>query len=267
MPATVPHSLDSIDALTAAAAGHGLELRGGFAVEDGDGVPAVGGAPARHLLLFGNAGSAMWAAFRASAEYRDRAPDPLNRWSRRIGEALARRCDARALFPFGGAPHLPFLRWGKKAEALQNSQLGMLMHPRFGLWHAYRFALAFGGPADDGRFAPAANTVAAAPAGGENICDQCATKPCLRACPVNAFTAAGYDVRACVAHLESAPAGRCMTHGCQARLACPQGADYRYQPAHAAFHMRAFVAAMTAGEFADAIDNSRAAETAGNAPA
>ncbi|MDD9821491.1 MAG: hypothetical protein OXU98_01180, partial [Gammaproteobacteria bacterium] len=97
MSATVPHHIDSIDALTAAAAGHGLELRGGFAVEDGDGVPAVGGAPARHLLLFGNAGSAMWAAFRASAEYRDRAPEPLNRWSRRIGEALARRCDARAL--------------------------------------------------------------------------------------------------------------------------------------------------------------------------
>lgn len=253
MPATA--SLNSLDALTAAAAEHGLLWRGGFAVEAGDEVPDVDGAPAGHLLLFGNAGAAMWAAFSRSAEYFDKRPDPLNRWSRRVGEALAKRCGARALFPFG-APHRPFLRWGKKAEALQNSQLGMLIHPRFGLWHAYRFALAFaGGPA----FAAAAGAGA-----GENICAQCAAKPCLSACPVSAFTPAGYDVQACVRHLAAEPGGRCMTGGCQARMACPQGAAYRYAPAHAAFHMRAFVAAMTAGEFAAAYEPR--AETSGDAP-
>lgn len=245
-------SLDSIDALTAAAAEHGLLLRGGFAVQAGDDVPDVGGAPAKRLLLFGNAGAAMWEAFCASAEYADRRPDPLNRWSRRIGEALAKRCGARALFPFGGPPHLPFLRWGKKAEALQNSQLGMLMHPRFGLWHAYRFALAFAEGWEGDGDAPTA-------ADNADICRRCRAKPCLHACPVNAFSPAGYDVRACVRHLESAPDGSCMTRGCQARLACPQGAAYRYAPAHAAFHMRAFVAAMAAGEFAG--------ETADDAPA
>lgn len=257
MPAT--DSLDSIDSIVAAAAGDGLEWRGGFAVEADDEVPDVDGAPARHLLLFGNAGAAMWASFSASAEYAERGPEPLNRWSRRVGEALAKRCGARALFPFG-APRRPFLRWAKKAEALRNSQLGMLMHPKFGLWHAYRFALAFGGGRqDDGRQFDVATAIAHA-----DICARCAAKPCLHACPVNAFTAAGYDAQSCVAHLESAPAGPCMTRGCQARMACPQGAEFRYQAVHAAFHMRAFVAALTTGEFAA---GSSRADVSGNAPA
>lgn len=253
MPAT-----DSIDAIAAAAAEHGLLLRGGFAARAGDDVPDVDGAPAEYLLLFGNAGAAMWAAFRESAEYCDRRPDPLNRWSRRIGESLAKRCNARALFPFG-APHWPFLKWGKRAEKLQNSQLGMLMHPRFGLWHAYRFALAFAAGAGFDA-SPPASTVDA------DICARCIAKPCLHACPVNAFSTDGYDVPACVAHLESNPGGRCMTRGCQARMACPQGAAYRYAPAHAAFHMRAFVTAMAKDEFAGAAKES-SAETSADAPA
>lgn len=236
-------ALDCIDSLAAAAARHGLMLRGGFAVQAGDDVPDVGEAPAKHLLLFGNAGSSMWAAFCASKEYLDKRPDPLNRWSRRIGEQLAGQWSARALFPFGGPPHLPFLRWGKKAESLQNSRLGMLMHPRFGLWHAYRFALALAQPID--MPAPAAAPHSA------DICRRCRAKPCLRPCPVNAFSETNYDVQSCFRHLAAHPGGRCMTEGCQARLACPQGEAYRYHPPHAAFHMSAFVAAMAAGEFAE----------------
>ena len=34
-----------------------------------------------------------------------------------------------------------------------------------------------------------------------------------------------------------------VTMGCEARLACPVGADYRYDPAAAAFHMGAFLRA------------------------
>jgi len=237
MPAT--DSIDSIDALTAAAArtvsNGAAGLRWSPAMKCRMSPRAAAG-----LHLFGNAGSNMWAAFSASDEYRDGRPDPLNRWSARIGEALARRCGARALFPFG-APPRPFLKWAKRAEALQNSQLGMLIHPQVRLWHAYRFALAF---------ADGAGFEAPPPAAHADICARCAAKPCLQGCPVNAFTPAGYDVQVCVAHLESAPHGPCMTRGCQARLACPQGAGFRYQADHAAFHMRAFAAAMRAGRFA-----------------
>ena len=239
------HSMN-IKAIITTASRHGLILRGGFAVDADDDVPEVGeGVVAKHLLLFGNAGSAMWKVFSYSDEYHDNQPDPLNRWSERIGRALANKFSARAFFPFEGPPYPPFLRWAKKAEALQNSRLGMLIHPRFGLWHAYRFALAF-----------SESVALPVRTDAGDICGRCVTRPCRGACPVNAFTDAGYDVRACYGYLESHPDSGCMTEGCRARTACPEGADYRYQAPHMAFHMGAFVAAMAAGEFAEAIHGS-----------
>ena len=241
-----------------AAAEYGIIARGGFAVDAQDAVPDIdiGGKllAAKYLLLFGNAGSSMWAAFSASIEYRDNRPDPLNRWSARIGQTIAAQFSARALFPFGDSPRPhpphPFVRWGKKAESLQNSRLGLLIHPQFGLWHAYRFALAFAEtPAQhDNDNNDKGSPPAPAPdnSSAQNICRQCTTKPCRPACPVAAFGDDGYDVQACYRYLAANPDSPCMTHGCQARVSCPAGAAYRYDPPHAAFHMRAFVDAMAA---------------------
>jgi len=116
------------------------------------------------------------------------------------------------------------------------SPLGMLIHPELGLWHAYRGALAFAE-----RLALAPVEPVASP------CDSCPERPCLTACPVGAFTASGYDVAACVAHLDSGRGGACLTGGCQARLACPVGVEHRYAPAAAAFHMAAFHRAQRRG--------------------
>jgi hypothetical protein len=57
---------------------------------------------------------------------------------------------------------------------------------------------------------------------------------------VNAFAAAGYDVAACVAHIDSPRGTDCMEEGCRARRACPVGAAHRYSDGQANFHMRAF---------------------------
>ena len=213
---------------------HGLRILGEFSVAENirEEIPKVHGKPPAHLFLIGNAGSEMWPAFRDSPEFTDGNPDPLNRWSARIGEELAAQFSARAVFPFG-MPHRPFVRWGKRA-GLQNSALGMLIHPEFGLWHAYRFALIFA-------HAPAQS----APKLTADICANCAEKPCLRACPVSAFTGREYDARACFNYLRESENSDCMRGGCLARRACPHGA-YRYAPPHAAFHMRAFVAAPAA---------------------
>ena len=73
-----------------------------------------------------------------------------------------------------------------------------------------------------------------------DLCLRCSAKPCLQACPVEAFTPAGYAVDACAAHLHGPSGGDCMQGGCLARRACPVGVPYRYAPEHAAFHMRAF---------------------------
>ena len=238
-----------IDPIRAEALQHGLVIRGGFNLDQDDNVPDIGEqVAAKSLLLVGNAGSSIWASFSGSDEYHDGHPDPLNRWSERIGHALADKFGGQALFPFGGPPYQPFLRWAKKAESLQNSRLGMLIHPQYGLWHAYRFALAFPIPVGSSATGKARETATA----GGDICRQCEQKPCLstspigagpvNACPVNAFET-GYDVQSCYRYLESHPDSKCMTTGCQARIACPQGAQYHYEPTHAAFHMRAFIGA------------------------
>jgi hypothetical protein len=220
-------------AIIAAALGaYGLIPRGGFRPEPGDGVPPLGdGRPARTLVMVGNRGPAMWRAFAAGPEF-GTAPDPLNRWSARVIGGLAAEWGATALFPFGGPPHLPFVAWAKRAEPVAESPLGILIHPDYGLWHAYRGALAF---AEEIAVPPRANR--------PRPCDDCADRPCLSACPVGAFTTAGYDVAACADHI-GAPAGAdCMAESCRARRACPVGRDYRYGPDQARFHMVHFLEA------------------------
>lgn len=215
-----------------ALAAHGLHVRGGFVAAAGDELPRVAGtAPARAVLLVGNVGSSLWEAFRAAPELHDGRPDPLDRWSRRVGDDTAGRVGALAVYPLGGPPHYPFQRWARRAEALQPSPIGLLMHPDHGLWHAYRFALLLAAVPPD----LAAGPVRPSP------CTSCVERPCLDACPVAAFGARGYDVAACASLLRAQPGGACATHGCLARRACPHGARARYRPEHARFHMRAFI--------------------------
>jgi hypothetical protein len=215
---------------------HGLLLRGGFAPQQGDGLPPLpDGGAAQWVAMAGVAGSSFWPHFSASPQARDGLPDPLDRWSRAIGDDLALRFGAVALYPFGGPPHHPFPRWAERAEGLHPSPLGLRLHPRYGLWHSYRFALALPQPVelDD---APDPT----------NLCARCADQPCLHACPVQAFTREGYDVERCAAHLDSQPEPTCRGNGCSARHACPVGQAFAQQPAHARFLMDAFVTAMAA---------------------
>jgi hypothetical protein len=205
----------------------GLTPRGAFHPKPEDGVPELfNGQQAMTLVLAGNAGPAMWAAF---SSVRDPMIDRLDDWSRDVLEPLAKSFGALALFPFQ-KPYLPFQRWAQKAEPCQASPLGMFIHPDHGLWHGYRGGLALAErlelPPADRRPRP---------------CDACPDQPCLNTCPVGAFSASGYDVPACVRHLASPEGTDCMELGCRARRACPQGQAARYQPAQARFHMRAFL--------------------------
>ena len=62
-----------------------------------------------------------------------------------------------------------------------------------------------------------------------HACDTCVDKPCLSACPVNAFGPNGFDVASCRAYLNTEPGRKgCMTSGCMARDACPVGRAHRY---------------------------------------
>lgn len=211
----------------------GLAWRGAFHPAPDDQVPKLpDGAEAGTLVLLGFAGREGWPAFAASPEAADGKPNPLDRFSRRVIGALAEAVGGAALFPFGGPPWLPFQRWARRAEPLFPSPLGLLIHPEWGLWHSFRGAVALRERLDLSPL-PAA----------EHPCEACVGRPCLNACPVGAFTPAGYDVAACAAHIAAPEGADCMERGCAARLACPVGAAHRYPPDAASFFMRAFRAA------------------------
>ncbi len=225
------NDLPSLEELRRGVRQSGLAWRGAFRPEPGDAVPACAdGSPARTVVLLGVVGGEQWPAFAASAELADGAPQPLDRWSRRLVDALGARYRATALYPSDGPPWWPFQRWAMQAEAVHASPLGILIHPDWGLWHAYRGALAWPDeivlPPRDLRPSP---------------CASCRERLCERTCPVVAITPAGYDAGACVAHVASERGSHCLRQGCQARRACPVGADYRYGAEQAEFHMRAFL--------------------------
>ncbi len=216
----------------AAATRSGLASRGVLRLEPSERIGVL--ASTRSLLLLGMVGAEQWLGFATSPEALDGLPHPLDRWSRRVVGALAEQLGVVAIYPFEGPPYWPFQAWARRAEPLSPSPLGLLIHPSFGLWHGYRGALAFETEID----APAFD---AAP----GPCESCIERPCLDACPVGAFSSAGYDVAACAAHL-AAPAGRdCMENGCRARRACPIGREHAHSPEQARFHMRAFFEART----------------------
>jgi hypothetical protein len=213
-------------------AAHGLILRGGF--HPGPDEPLLSGVGT--LLLVGNAGPAMWEAF---APHAAAAADPLDRWTKAVIEPIAAGFGAQAFYPFG-TPGWPFQRWATRSETVFRSPLGILIHPEFGLWHAYRAALGFAE-----RMALPPRQSATRP------CDACADKPCLGACPVEAFGGAVYDVSACAHHLQLTNAdgergAACHARGCLARNACPIGAKWRYPPEQLRFHMAAFARSVAA---------------------
>ncbi len=219
--------------LSAMLAERGLMLRGGFHFDAGEEAPTgPGGGKARSLLLVGNAGTAMWREFSA---WLDRQPDimahPLDTWGAEVIDAIAARVGARAVYP-SQRPWQPFQQWAMRAEGLRASPLGILIHPRFGLWHAWRAALVFD-----------AEIPIQVPEKLSHPCDSCVEKPCLNSCPVGAYSAAGFDVARCAGHARSAAGHACREAGCLARNACPVGADMRHGPAQQAFHMAAFLSA------------------------
>ena len=202
---------------------HGLMVRGGFHCTTNDHVATN----IKTLVLIGNAGPEMWNAFEKSMP---EDPNPMNAWSKVIIDQIAVRFDAIAAYPFEGPPYHPFQKWAMKADTVFQTPIGPLIHPTFGMWHAYRGALLFSETLE----LPTQHDA-------QSPCDSCSDKPCLSTCPVDAFTPEGYDVPRCRNHIGSENGRDCLINGCLARRACPIGQDYIYEPTQAAFHMGHFL--------------------------
>lgn len=220
----------TVEEIAAALAASGLILRGGFSFGDDEMAPAgLSGAPAKSMLLVGQAGAASWPYFQRWRERQARdIANPLDSWSREVIGTIAQGCGARAVSP-SDRPYLPFQQWAMRAEGLKPSPLGILMHPTYGLWHVYRGALLF----EDEISLPE-------PHAAIHLCDTCVSKPCLNSCPVCAYSVDGFTHQACLAHVRGKDGTPCLAGGCLDRNACPYGAEYRYPPEVQAFHMAAF---------------------------
>ena len=179
------------------------------------------------MVLLGQEEPRFWPVFRASPEAQGGAPDPLDRWSRRVIDEWAAEIRAQALYPFGGPPHRPFLRWALRTGRISSSPVGLLVHDQAGLFVSFRGALAL--PCAVG-FAPPA----AAP------CETCPDQPCRTACPVDALGHGPYDVDACKGHILGPDSAECMTRGCAVRRACPVSRGFGRVEAQSAFHMQSF---------------------------
>jgi hypothetical protein len=213
----------------------GLAVRGGFCPGNdhaGRLLPCT--LVARTVVLFGFTGSVQWPHFASSREASDGLPDPLDRWSRRVIGGLAREFHGTDFYP-DDKPPISFQRLAARCESVYRSPIGILIHPDCGLWHAYRGALAFERRMELPRFEPAPSP-----------CASCAGRPCLTACPVDAFTPDGFDSKRCVRHVASAAGAECREAGCLARRACPVAPSARYPRAQAQFHMAAFLHASRA---------------------
>ncbi|MGX5802043.1 hypothetical protein ACWGS9_12445 [Bradyrhizobium sp. Arg314] len=225
-------SREPVGEIATALAANGLILRGGFNFGDDEMAPDAGSAaPAKSALLVGQAGAAPWPHFQRWLERQPaRIANPLDTWSCEVIGAVAQEFGARAVSP-SDRPYLPFQQWAMRAEGLRPSPLGVLMHPRYGLWHAYRGALLF----EDEFSLPEADDAI-------HLCDACVEKPCLKSCPVDAYSGQGFAHEACLGHVRGPGGAPCRSGGCLDRNACPYGAEYRYPADVQAFHMAAFAA-------------------------
>ena len=200
-----------------------LEVLGGFHPEpDEEGFPST----ARTILLLGPAEPGFWRHLTAQPEWQDGQPDPVDRWSRRAIGRIACDLGGKAFFPFGGPPYHPFYRWALRSGTTWESPVRLLVHQSQGLMVSFRGALALKDHID-------------LPSPAAKPCDTCAA-PCLTVCPAHALGAAGYDVPACHALLDTPQGQPCLSGGCLVRRACPVSQAYARLPEQSAYHMARF---------------------------
>lgn len=196
----------------------------------------------RSIVAIGNGGGAFWKEFqRHAAEnpgWRERE-NPLDDFTAAIFESeISPALDAAgvahaAVYPFtDGGPTLDFMELGKVAGLGGPSILGVVLHPRYGPWIAFRAALLVEEEID----APGA-------AVGFDPCPRCAERACVSACPASAISyPSGWDVARCLTYRVEREA-QC-TPRCAARAACVLGPEHRYPDDELAYHQMRALRAM-----------------------
>lgn len=175
------------------------------------------------LVLLGHGGRRLWEALQA---FGMQTADPVDHYSLTMVQQCAERYWDRmavhVLYPLTKYV-VPLTQLGELVGWSQPSPLGQGIHPRFGLWFAYRAA-----------FLTNADLPVTVWETAVSPCDTCAEKPCLTACPAGATHSNTFNVTACADfRLQS---GSPCAHQCLARLACPVAPQHRYTEAQIRYH-------------------------------
>jgi hypothetical protein len=239
---------DLLEAIRSAAAPYGLNLVAALPARDYDRIAAPAmragtiDAAARSIVVIGNGGGGLWRAFtehtRRNPGWRDR-DNPLDDFTLNVIEryvvAPVRAAGARcvAVYPFmSGGPTLNFMEAAKLAGLAGRSILGVVVHPEYGPWIAFRAALIL-------------DVVLDRPGGaiGFDPCPTCTTRSCISACPAGAVTfPGGWDIPRCLTHRVESEAD-CAPR-CHARAGCVLGPAHRYPDDELAYHQMRALRAM-----------------------
>jgi epoxyqueuosine reductase len=233
-----------LDAVTSAATPCGLNLVAATPAERYDAAvkpeyrASVIAPGARSIIVIGNGGAAFWKAFKRYADdnpgwtMRDNPLDDFTRVvvDRDIAPSLTKSQLAHTIiYPFmSNGPTLNFMEAGKAAGLSGPSILGVMVHPVYGPWIAFRAAILLNELIDAPGAAP-----------GFDPCPSCIPRTCIRACPADAVSVAkGWDIPKCLTHRVEVEAD-CAPR-CHARAGCVLGPEHRYPDEELAYHqMRA----------------------------
>jgi epoxyqueuosine reductase len=180
----------------------------------------VDAAAGRQLILIGHAGRRLWQSIEAAGI--DGA-HPVDAWSVRTVQQWFARCQPHTRYEiiYPSEHPIGLQRLGALAGWHHATPFMVGIDQRWGSWYAYRALLVA-----DTAFEPTRPLQQAHP------CDACAQQACVGACPGGALDGGRFDFARCVGHRKLA--GSACKASCPARLACPVGAEHRYDDAQIA---------------------------------
>ena len=182
---------------------------------------------ARSVVVVGNGGTALWDALiedlRGEPRHLTEEAHPVDAFVRRHVDAMAPLLAGyRHRWFFAAAEaevHIDFRMLAQLAGLGADSKLGLLLHPVYGPWLGLRAAC----------FIDEEMQVSSRVSGS---CEGCAA-PCASACPGAAFAEGKWAVDPCAAFHQTSTV---CASSCDARAACPVGAEHRYEALQYQYH-------------------------------